>query len=90
MYHQLTDGGPELVLFTRNFTKLITRSSDDIRSVRTRAHLLDSAGHSHCLCDAAEMEATQLAHPYLHLGDARDTSVITTYLYLLRLAKCLQ
>ncbi len=86
--HQTTDGGPEFVLFTRNFTKLITRSSDDIRSVRTRAHFLDSAGHSHCLCDAAEMETTQLVHPHLHLGDARDASVITTHFYLLRLAKC--
>ena len=86
--HQTTDGGPEFVLFTRNFTKLITRSSDDIRSVRTRSYLLDSAGYSHCLCDATEMEATQLVHPYLHLGNARDTSVTSTHLYLLRLAKC--
>ena len=86
--HQTTDGGPEFVLFTRNFTKFITRSSDDIRSVRTRAHFLDSAGHSHCLCDATEMEATQLVHPHLHLGDERDASVITTHFYLLRLAKC--
>ena len=85
--HQTTDGGPEFVLFTRNFTKLITRSSDDIRSVRTRSYFLDSAGHSHCLCDATEMEATQLAHPYLHLGDAWDASVTSTYFYLLRLAK---
>ena len=85
--HQTTDGGPEFVLFTRNFTKLITRSSNDIRSVRTRSYLLDSARHSHCLCDATEMEATQLVHPYLHLGDARDASVTSTHLYLLRLAK---
>ena len=88
MYHQSTDGGPEFVLFTRNFTKFITRSSDDIRSVRTRAYLLNSAGHSHCLCDATQMEATQLAHSYLHLGNARDSSVTPTHLYLLRLAKC--
>lgn len=88
MYHQSTDGGPEFVLFTRNFTKFITRSSDDIRSVRTRAYLLDSAGHSHCLCDATQMETTQLAHPHLYLGDARDATVTSTHLYLLRLAKC--
>ena len=88
MYHQLTVGGPLFVLFTRNFTKLITWSSDDIRSVRTRAHLLDSAGGSHCLCDATEMEASQRTHPHLYLGDARDATVTSTHLYLLRLAKC--
>ena len=88
MYHQLTVGGPLFVLFTRNFTKLITWSSDDIRSVRTRAHLLDSAGHSHCLCDATQMEATQLVHPHLYLGNAGDASVITTHLYLLCIAQC--
>ncbi len=71
----------EFVLFTGGLTKFITRSSDDIRSVRTS--FLSS--RFRCIpslpCDAAEMEAAQLAHPYLYLGDARDALLLNLTLF---------